>query len=136
MRFDRWGWLVVVLAGCRSKEPSTVTLSSDAPSAVLKQEEAPVALNADSPVTYPEALATQRLGGTVLLRLYIDSTGIVVKESTTVQESSGYPALDSAAVIGAPRLQFAPALRDGIPVAALFLQPITFRAGSSGAAPP
>ena len=65
--------------------------------------------------------------GKVILRLYVDSTGAVVDDSTKIAESSGYPALDSAAVRAAPELRFSPALRNGQPVAALFLQPVQFR---------
>jgi protein TonB len=89
--------------------------------------EAPVALNPDAPVSYPPALFDQKIEGDVMLRLYVDSTGQVVPESTRVAESSGYPALDSAAVAGAAELRYAPAKRRGIPVATAFLQPIEFR---------
>ena len=44
-----------------------------------------------------------------------------------VLESSGYPALDSAALVGARGLRYAPAKRRGIPVATSFVQPIEFR---------
>jgi TonB family protein len=58
-----------------------------------------------------------------------------VPESTRVSESSGYPALDSAAVKGAAALRFSPALRHGRPVGGLFLQPIHFRNPRSQSAP-
>jgi len=128
--------ILIALAGCRSKPGGTVTLSGDAPNSATRREEPPVPLNAYSPVKYPEALAAQRLGGTVLLRLFIDSTGAVVAESTSIQESSGYPALDSAAVAAVPDFRYAPALRDGTPVAVIFLQPVNFRAGSAPALSP
>lgn len=132
----RAAWLLLGLVGCRSKPEGIVTLSADAPNRALRRDEPPVPLNADSPVRYPEALAAQRLGGTVLLRLFVDSTGGVVAESTSIQESSGYPALDSAALAAVPEFRYAPALRDGVPVAAPFLQPVTFRASSNGATAP
>jgi protein TonB len=59
-----------------------------------------------------------------------------VADSTRVQESSGFPALDSSAVAAAPRLRYAPATRDGKPVAAPFTQPIIFRAPDRGGSPP
>jgi TonB family protein len=103
-------------------------LPSDLPSTSgLQVEGAPVALNAESPVVYPEALRAQRIEGTVLLRLYADSNGMIAPESTRIAESSGYPALDSAALAGAPGLRFAPAVHEGRPVATLFLQPVQFR---------
>jgi TonB family protein len=90
-------------------------------------EEPPVALNPDPPIQYPPALFDQHVEGSVVLRLFVDSTGRLFPESTKVSESSGYPALDSAAVTGAGRLRFAPGRRRGIPVAASFLQPVEFK---------
>jgi protein TonB len=65
----------------------------------------------------------------------VDDSGRVVAESTRVQESSGYPALDSAALAAVPRLRYAPALRDGRPVATGFMQPFNFRAPPGGGSP-
>ena len=65
--------------------------------------------------------------GSVLLRLFVDSTGTMIPDSSIVFETSGYPALDSAALVGAAELKFSPALRDGEPVATAFLQPVDFR---------
>ena len=73
--------------------------------------------------------------GRVLLRLFADSTGALVADSTRVAESSGYPALDSAALGGAADLRFSPALRHGRPVAGAFLQPIHFRNPRTQSAP-
>lgn len=86
-----------------------------------------MAINPVSPVRYPPALLAQGIEGRVLLRLYVDSAGNVIPDSTRVAESSGYPALDSAALVGAPELRFAPALHQGQAVAAPFLQPVQFR---------
>jgi protein TonB len=90
-------------------------------------DEPPVAINPVSPMQYPRALLEQGIEGRVLLRLYVDSAGRLLNDSTRVAESSGYPALDSAAVAGATGLRFSPALRQGRPVAAPFLQPVHFR---------
>ena len=79
------------------------------------------------PVEYPPALFTQGIGGSVELLLYVDSSGVVLPESTRVQRSSGHLALDSAALAAAPRLRYSPATRNGRPVATSFLQPIHFR---------
>lgn len=89
-------------------------------------EAPPVALG-EPAVEYPPALFMQGIGGSVELRLFVDSAGRVVPESTTVQRSSGYPALDSAALAAAPRLRYAPGRRGGRPAAMMFLQPIQFR---------
>jgi TonB family protein len=90
-------------------------------------EQPPVAVNPESPVEYPPSLRDQGIEGRVLLRLYADSQGNLVRDSTRIQESSGYLALDSAALHGAAELKFSPALRSGRPVAGAFLQPIQFR---------
>ncbi|HET8622065.1 MAG TPA: energy transducer TonB [Gemmatimonadales bacterium] len=122
--------LIALLALACGPAPhdGTMRLPSDVPAATGPQiEGAPVALNAESPVVYPEPLLAQRIEGTVLLRLYADSNGMIHPESTRVAESSGYPALDSAALAGAPGLRFAPAVHEGRPVATAFLQPIQFR---------
>ncbi|MFL5402419.1 MAG: energy transducer TonB [Gemmatimonadales bacterium] len=94
-------------------------------------EEPPVAINPVSPVRYPTALLEQGIEGRVLLRLYVDVAGKVVPDSTRIAESSGYPALDSAALVGSPELHFSPALHQGQPVAALFLQPVQFHSTHS-----
>jgi TonB family protein len=89
--------------------------------------ELPVATNAESPVFYPVDLFEQQVEGSVVLRLYITEEGTIVPESTTVAETSGIPALDSAAIAGVAGITFAPARRNGTPVATLFLQPVHFR---------
>ena len=63
----------------------------------------------------------------MVLRLYVDSAGRLTAESTRVAESSGTPALDSAALAVAAGLRFAPATRRGVPIGAVFLQPVRFR---------
>jgi TonB family protein len=103
---------------------------------VIPAEEPPVAVNPVSPVRYPPALLAQGIEGRVLLRLYVDAAGTVVPDSTRLAESSGYPALDSAALEGSPELRFSPALHQGHPVAAPFLQPVQFRTPRSGVATP
>src|SRR5213592_4982401 len=90
-------------------------------------QEPPVALNADSPIQYPPRLYDQKVEGDVILRLFVDSAGRLQPESSRVAESSGYPALDSAALTGARKLRFAPARRHGLSIAAAFMQPIEFR---------
>ena len=115
--------LVFVTFACGGDQPPKRPLTA-VPSPEL---EAPVAVNPDAPVSYPPALFDQRIEGDVLLRLFVDSTGAVVPESTRVVETSGYPTLDSAALAGARDLRYAPAKRRGIPVATAFLQPIQFR---------
>ncbi len=125
----RWTTGVAVLlalaGGCRRSGSPPAQQAPQA--AVPPDQEPPVALNADSPVQYPPALFDQKVEGDVVLRLFIDSAGRLAPESTRVAESSGYPALDSAALAGAQKLRYAPAKRRGVAVATPFLQPIEFR---------
>jgi TonB family protein len=105
------------------------------------ESEAPVALNPDVPIAYPPALFEDRIEGDVVLRLFVDTAGRLLPESTRIAESSDYPALDSAALAGSARLRFAPAKRHGVPVATAFLQPVEFRypgtrAASGATTPP
>ena len=120
--------LAITTAACGPKDDGTMRLvDRSAPATVSPAEEPPVAINPVSPVRYPAALLEQGIEGQVLLRLYVDSLGQVVPDSTRIEESSGYPALDSAAVAGSPELRFSPALHRGRPIAAPFIQPIQFR---------
>jgi TonB family protein len=133
-------WLIplagVALAGCGQRDDGTMRLV-DRPAAAPPPpaEEPPVPINPVSPVRYPPALLAQGIEGRVLLRLYVDSAGNVIPDSIRVAESSGYPALDSAALVGAPELRYSPALHQGRAIAAPFLQPIQFRSPRSRAAP-
>src|SRR2546421_3976873 len=113
------------IAGCHGSAPQTNPEPGQA--APPPESEAPVALNPDVPIAYPVALFEQKVEGDVTLRLFVDSTGKLIPESTRVAEPSGYPALDSAALAGATTLRFAPAKRHGVPVATAFLQPVEFR---------
>ena len=130
-----WG-TGVALAACGRKPDATVTLPADPAGVVARNEEPPVALDPEPLIEYPPPLYQQRISGTVLLRMFADETGKLVADSIRVQESSGYPALDSAALVAAPRLRYAPALRNGVPVATLFTQPVRFRHPDRGGATP
>jgi protein TonB len=89
--------------------------------------EPPVATSPETPVEYPVQLFDRQIEGTVVLRIFVDETGVVVADSTRIAEGSGHPALDSAALAGVSQMQFAPARNNGIPVATAFLQPVHFR---------
>ena len=110
-------------------------------SSAAPAEEPPVALDADPAVQYPPDLYDRRVEADVVLRVFADSTGRILPESTRVAESSGYAALDTAAVRGVARLRYAPAYRHGLAISTAFLQTVEFRhpGGSGGpraAAPP
>ena len=94
---------------------------------------APVMANAEPPFRYPPALWAQRIQGNVTLRVVVDSLGRPMPDSTTIAESSGITALDSAALAGAPDLRFRPATRRNVPVSVALLLPVFFR---HPAAPP
>ena len=118
---------LALVAGCTGREDGTVRLGDHQPDTESPADQPPVATNPVSPMEYPAALLSEGIGGRVLLRLYVDSAGRLIADSTRVAESSGYPALDSAALSGATALRFSPALRNGRPIAAPFLQPVHFR---------
>jgi TonB family protein len=129
------GTLAVVPA-CRGEDDGAFRISTNAPATPPNDaDQPPVAINPVSPVEYPVPLLEQGIEGRVLLRLYTDSLGALVPDSTRVAESSGYPALDSAAVKGSTALRYSPALRHGRPVGGPFLQPIHFRNPRSQSAP-
>ncbi len=115
------------LAACNSRDDGTIRLGEHQPVTETPADQPPVAINPVSPMEYPRALLDEGIGGRVLLRLYVDSAGRLIPDSTRLAESSGYPALDSAALAGSAALRFSPALRNGRPIAAPFLQPVHFR---------
>jgi TonB family protein len=115
----------MALGACGGSSPQTGGQASQA--APPPESEPPVALNPDVPIAYPPALFEQKVEGDVTLRLFVDSTGKLIADSTRIAEPSGYPALDSAALAGSSALRFAPAKRHGVAVATVFLQPVEFR---------
>jgi len=117
--------VALALTACRGGSKQSDGQTSQA--APPPESEAPVALNPDVPIAYPPTLFDQKVEGDVTLRLFVDSTGKLIPESTRVAEPSGYPPLDSAAVAGSATLRFAPGKRHGVAVATAFLQPVEFR---------
>lgn len=100
--------------------------------AVRQGTEMPVVINSDSPFQYPADLFDQGVEGEVRLRLFVDSLGRVVPESTRVASSSGTPGFDSVAVHGSVDLRFAPGHRSGQPVGMAFYLPVVFRRQAAG----
>jgi len=120
--------LLAALCSCGDRSVGTVALGDHQPAtAESTADQPPVAINPVTPMSYPPALLEQGIEGRVLLRLYVDAQGKLIPDSTRLAESSGYPALDSAALSGAGALRFSPALRNGRAIAAPFLQPVHFR---------
>jgi len=122
------GWrlpLVLALAvlGCQKGEGSNLPFQT-----VGRQPDvAPVMLNKELPFRYPPALYAQKVQGNVTLRIFIDSNGSIVADSTRIAETSGFTALDSAAMKGSRDLKFEPAKTMGQPVAVSILLPVYFR---------
>lgn len=125
------GVVALGVAAC-GKSRSGDQAGSGEPASGPPDQEPPVAVNGDSPIQYPPRLYDQKVEGDVVLRLFVDSTGRLAAESSRVAESSGYPALDSAALSGSRRLRFTPARRHGLPIATAFLQPIEFHHPQAG----
>lgn len=118
--------LAAAVLACAGGQPANEP-AEESPELVAPGFEAPVLTNSEPPVRYPPALFRQATPGNVILRLHVGVDGRIVPESTRVHESSGYTAFDSAALAAVDSMRFAPARRDGEPVAATFLLPIQFR---------
>lgn len=98
-------------------------------------DEVPRMLNTDLPFRYPAALYARKVQGNVTLRLHIDRDGQVSADSTRIEETSGYAALDSAAVKGSQELHFIPAKLRGEPMPVTILFPVYFRHPDAHALP-
>jgi len=116
--------LVLVCAGaCKKGEGSSLPFQT-----VGRQPDvAPVMLNKELPFRYPPALYAQKVQGNVTLRIYIGRDGSIVPDSTRVAETSGFNALDSAAMKGSRDLKFEPAKTQGQAVPVSILLPVFFR---------
>ena len=90
-------------------------------------DEVPRMINTDLPFRYPAALYAQKVQGNVTLRLHLDRNGAVIADSTKVEEPSGYPGLDSAALAGSKELRFIPAKLKGEAMPVTILFPVYFR---------
>src|SRR6266566_5487603 len=114
---------VVSIAGCKKGEGSGLPFQT-----VGKQPDvAPVMLNKELPFRYPPALYAQKVQGNVTLRIFIDREGAIVSDSTRIAETSGFTALDSAAMKGSRELKFEPAKTQGVAVPVSILLPVYFR---------
>ena len=117
--------VAVLAAACDTKAATKDAI--DAMWSGPKPDELPRMVNRQLPFHYPSALYSQKVQGNVTLRIWIDEHGAVKPESTRVVETSGYAALDSAAVRGSQELQFVPAKLNGEPLALGILFPVYFR---------
>ena len=115
--------VIMVIAGCKKGDGSGLPFQT-----VGRQPDiAPVMLNKELPFRYPPALYAQKVQGNVTLRIFIDREGAIVPDSTRIAETSGFTALDSAAMKGSRDLKFEPAKTQGQPVPVSILLPVFFR---------
>ena len=117
---------VAALAGCVDKKTAQKYIDA-VQTGGPRPDELPRMLNPQPPFRYPPELYALKAQGNVTLRVFIDSAGAIHRDSTSVQESSGYPGLDSAAVKGSEQLRFVPAKLGGKPIAVSILLPVYFR---------
>lgn len=115
--------VLAVLVGCGKGEGSNLPFQTVG----HQPDVAPVMLNKELPFRYPPALYAQKVQGNVTLRIFIDREGSIVSDSTSIAETSGFTALDSAAMKGSRDLKFEPAKTQGQPVAVSILLPVYFR---------
>ena len=114
---------MMIVAGCKKGDGSGLPFQT-----VGRQPDiAPVMLNKELPFRYPPALYAQKVQGNVTLRIFIDREGAIVPDSTRIAETSGFTALDSAAMKGSRDLKFEPAKTQGQPVPVSILLPVFFR---------
>jgi TonB family protein len=126
---------LLLIVGCVTKDDAKAAIHALAESRGDIPDELPVMRNRELPFQYPQALYKRRVQGNVVLRIFIDSTGTVHPESTTVLEattipvvdSAALPALDSAALTGSRQLMFSPAKLRGRPVPVTIKFPVYFR---------
>jgi TonB family protein len=124
---------LLLLAACDKDTSQRVAQAFQAASSA--PDEVPKMLNTDLPFRYPAALYARKIQGNVTLRLRVDRDGQVRADSTRIEESSGYPALDSAAVKGSEELRFVPAKLRGEPLPVTILFPVYFRHPEAHALP-
>jgi periplasmic protein TonB len=115
--------VMVATAACSKGDGSNLSFQT-----VGRQPDvAPLMLNKELPFRYPPALYAQKVQGNVTLRIFIDREGAIVPDSTRIAETSGFTALDSAAMKGSRDLKFEPAKTQGQPVPVSILLPVFFR---------
>jgi periplasmic protein TonB len=114
---------LVIVGGCKNGDGSSLPFQT-----VGRQPDIPpVMLNKELPFRYPPALYAQKVQGNVTLRIFIDRDGAIVADSTRIAETSGFTALDSAAMKGSRDLKFEPAKTQGQSVPVSILLPVFFR---------
>jgi len=83
----------------------------------------PKVIYSQEPV-YPERARLNGWEGTVRLRFIVNTQGTV--DEVTVVESSGHREIDQAAIDCIKQWRFSPALKTGVPIAAVVTLPVSF----------
>lgn len=118
-------FLLASAIACSKEAPQKVAQAFQA--AASAPDEVPRMINTDLPFRYPAPLYARKVQGNVTLRLHLDRDGNVVPDSTRVEEPSGFPGLDSAALNGSRELRFVPAKLKGEAMPVTILFPVYFR---------
>lgn len=95
------------------------------PAAPVETAPSALAYSSMKPVAYPRIAATQRMEGTVILRVLVGADG--VPQEIRIDKSSGHVVLDRAARDAVMKWRFEPGRRNGEPFAAYGLVPIAFK---------
>jgi protein TonB len=103
--------------------PSQATASVSAPQANGAPDVLPSEIHSPFP-SYPPELLARRIQATVVLRLKIATDGTVAEAA--VHRTSGYAAMDQAALAGVKSWKFKPALKNGKQVETIVRKPFTF----------
>ena len=115
MRILALATLMTLVAACDAGTPAT--------QAPVGPSGPPAAVDTPPP-EYPEALACAGVGGTVQLRVNIETDGHI--RQVEVQQGSGNADLDAVAVKSVKTWTFKPAMQAGKPVAKWIAVPMTF----------
>lgn len=103
--------------------PSQATAAVSAPDASGSPDVLPSEVHSPFPA-YPPELLARRIQATVVLRLKIAADGTVAE--ATIHKTSGYEAMDQAALAGVKSWKFKPALKNGKQVETIVRKPFTF----------
>jgi TonB family protein len=114
------GWLLGAL----------LAVGACAPAEVVVEE--PELIEDDSPFRYPRELWGEGTEGETVVMVRVTTSGGV--DSVYVLESSGFPAFDSAAVVGARGLRFVPGRRDDRRETMWARVPVRFQTTENGTA--
>lgn len=121
MRLSGAAGALLLLVGCADTPRAAGGLQLGMDEAPLRP---PTRLDAGVAFEYPPEAWEDGAGGTTVLRLLISRQGTV--DSAMVVQSSGHPALDSAALANARLLRYAPAAQGGTPVEVWGRLPVIF----------